>query len=207
MHETIQPMLQSVKIMDLRPTQMTVGMSEVDKKRKIWRKRSKNDESNFLGNHMIPCVRGPKDNLWIIDHHHLALALYLESEEFVLVSIIADLSKLDKKRFVHFMDNRNWLHTYDAQGEKQDFDALPKKVTKLQDDPYRSLAGAVREAGGYSKDTTPYSEFLWADYFRAQFNLKPHTDICDDDLHEALARAHSKNASYLPGWCGVESND
>jgi len=30
----------------------------------------------------------------------------------------------------------------------------------LVDDPYRSLAGALRQTGGYGKDVTPYAEFL-----------------------------------------------
>jgi hypothetical protein len=29
-----------------------------------------------------------------------------------------------------------------------------------------SLAGELRLAGGYAKDTTPFSEFLWADFLR-----------------------------------------
>jgi hypothetical protein len=29
---------------------------------------------------------------------------------------------------------------------------------QLQDDPFRSLAGELRRAGGFAKDTTPYSE-------------------------------------------------
>jgi hypothetical protein len=37
---------------------------------------------------------------------------------------------------------------------------MPKKLTKLQNDAYRSLAGLVRLAGGYAKDEAPFSEFL-----------------------------------------------
>jgi hypothetical protein len=42
---------------------------------------------------------------------------------------------------------------------------LPKTVAGLIDDPFRSLAGELRRAGGFAKDTTPFSEFLWADFF------------------------------------------
>ena len=39
-------------------------------------------------------------------------------------------------------------------------------MSDLVDDPCRSLAGELRLTGGYVKDTTPFSEFLWADFLR-----------------------------------------
>ncbi len=202
MRSMIEPLLKPVEIMSLRPTQMTVGMAEVEKKRAGWRKRAERDGAAFLGNHMVPCVIGPKDTLWVVDHHHLALSLHLEDIKHVLVSIVADLSKLDRATFMSFMDNRNWLHPYDAKGVRCDPEDLPKKITKLVDDPYRSLAGEVREAGGYAKDTTPFSEFMWADFFRRRIDLKPGKMIAEDVITKALVLAHSPKADYLPGWCG-----
>ena len=43
---------------------------------------------------------------------------------------------------------------------------IPKSIEDMADDPFRSLAGALRRKGGYAKDTTPFSEFLWADFLR-----------------------------------------
>ena len=37
------------------------------------------------------------------------------------------------------------------------YEDLPKSVTDLIDDPFRSLAGELRRAGDFAKDTTPYS--------------------------------------------------
>ena len=54
------PLLHSVAIADLRPTQMTVGMREVEQKRKEWRTLDVAKTGGFLGRHMIPVVRGPK---------------------------------------------------------------------------------------------------------------------------------------------------
>ncbi|MBU6206735.1 MAG: chromosome partitioning protein ParB [Alphaproteobacteria bacterium] len=204
MRHNIQPELNPVSIMTLRPTQITVGMAEVERKRADWRKRGLHEDAAFLGSHMIPCIKGPKDVLWVIDHHHLALAVHLEDVKQVLVSIVADLSMLDKHRFVNFMDNRSWLHLYNADGEKCDFDDLPKKVTKLADDPYRSLAGEVRESGGYAKDLTPFAEFLWADFFRRKIDLKPGKPLPEEAITKALMMAHSSKAAYLPGWCGAD---
>ncbi len=49
------------------------------------------------------------------------------------------------------MDARHWVHPIDAEGRRHGVDALPKHVKGLVDDPYRSLAGYVRDAGAYVK--------------------------------------------------------
>ena len=47
----------------------------------------------------------------------------------------------------------------------------------LVDDPFRSLAGELRRVGGYAKDTTPFSEFLWADFLRRRSSANKSTPI------------------------------
>ncbi|HVZ03681.1 ParB-like protein [Hyphomicrobium sp.] len=199
---TPSPVLYSVAIDDLRPTQMTVGMREVDEKRKAWRGLDRSKASGFLGRHMIPVVRGPKEHLYVVDHHHLARALYDEGVKEVLTSTLADLHALEKDEFWSFMDNRGWMHPFDTDGVRQPRTKLPKSVADLEDDPYRSLAGELRFAGGYAKDTTPFSEFLWADALRRRVDRKTIKSDPDAALEEALAFAKSNAASYLPGWCG-----
>jgi hypothetical protein len=71
-----QPLLHSIAITDLRPTQMTLGMREVERKRAEWKNLAPAQTGAFLGSHMIPVVRGPKSRYYIIDHHHLARALH-----------------------------------------------------------------------------------------------------------------------------------
>jgi hypothetical protein len=79
---------------------------------------------------------------------------------------------------------------------------MPKHVYELEDDPYRSIAGLVREAGGYEKTTVPLEEFRWADLFRA-FIAAPATD---DEFDAAVRRgidiARSESAIGLPGFLG-----
>ena len=53
-----------------------------------------------------------------------------------------------------------------------DYKDIPKSVTDLVDDPFRSLAGELRRAGGFAKDTTPFSEFIWADFLRRRMKRK-----------------------------------
>ena len=45
------------------------------------------------------------------------------------------------------------------QGRRRHYKDIPKSVTGLVDDPFRSLAGELRRVGGFAKDTTPFSEF------------------------------------------------
>jgi len=200
--EDFAPALHPVEIAALRPTQMTVGLREVDRKRAEWRKRAERDGPDFLGRHMIPVILGPKSVPYVIDHHHLARALHEEGVSHVLVSVVADLQYLKKTVFWTFMDNRNWLHPFDAEGVRHSHDELPKRIGAMKDDPYRSLAGEVRRSGGYAKDNTPYSEFLWADFLRRQISPKLVEKDFERAVGKAIGAAGQQEASYLPGWCG-----
>lgn len=202
MREDFAPALHPVEIAALRPTQMTVGLREVDRKRAEWRKRAERDGPDFLGRHMIPVILGPKSVPYVIDHHHLARALHEEGVSHVLVSVVADLHYLKKTVFWTFMDNRNWLHPFDAEGVRNSHDELPKRIGAMKDDPYRSLAGEVRRSGGYAKDNTPYSEFLWADFLRRRISPKLVEKDFEQAVGKAMAAAGQQEASYLPGWCG-----
>jgi hypothetical protein len=167
-----EPILKPVSITSLRPTQITVGMREVNDKRGRLRKRPAKKIGKFLGHHMIPVILGPKEHSYIIDHHHLALALHREGVENVLVVVVSDLSALDPEAFWVVLDHRSWIHPYDANGRRRAFRDIPKSVVDLVDDPFRSLAGELRRTGGFSKETTPFSEFLWADFLRRRMKRK-----------------------------------
>jgi hypothetical protein len=142
----------------------------------------------------------------VIDHHHLALALHEEGVKEVLVTAVADLSALETESFWFTMDNRAWLHPFDDKGVRRTYRALPRSVTELADDPFRSLAGALRRVGGFAKDTTPFSEFLWADFLRHRMKRKHVEKNYSHAVEQALQLAKSKAADYLPGWCGPESS-
>jgi hypothetical protein len=199
---TREPVLNPILITALRPTQITVGLREVGEKRRQWRKQAGEKGSEYLGRHMIPVIRGLKDRYYIIDHHHLCRALHDEGIEHILVNVIADLHRLTKREFWRFLDTRDWCHAYDANGERRDFDEIPKSVAAMTDDPYRSLAGELRRAGGFAKDVTPFSEFIWADFLRRRVKIKLIEDDFSAALTRALKLAKGQTASYLPGWCG-----
>jgi hypothetical protein len=207
MTNTREPVLQPIPILSLHPTQMTVGMREVKEKRKRWLEHKKKKEGKRLGAHMIPVVLGPGKRHYVIDHHHLALALHGDGIKDVLVTIVADLTMVDPAAFWGVLDNKRWVYPYDAKGERRHYKDIPKTVEGLKDDPYRSLAGELRRVGGYAKDTTPFSEFLWADLLRRRISRKSVEANFEKALEKALEIAKSKDAVYLPGWCGAASDD
>ncbi len=197
-----EPRLHPVAIANLRPTQITVGMREVDAKRKNWKNHPDYKKPDFLGKHMIPVVWGPKENYYVIDHHHLSLALHREGVKDIAITVVADLRRLEADAFWIYLDNRGWMHPFDEKGRRCGYADIPKKITELVDDPFRSLAGELRRMGGFAKDTTPFSEFLWADFLRRRIKRKQVDADFDKSLEKALKLAKSGDADYLPGWCG-----
>ncbi|WP_022722127.1 ParB-like protein [Rhodopseudomonas sp. B29] len=202
-----EPLLHPIPILSLKPTQMTVGMREVEEKRLRWREHKPKKRAELLGKHMIPVVLGPDGKHYVVDHHHLARALHEEGVKHVLVTVIADLSMVDPEAFWVVLDSRRWVYPYDSRGERHHYRDLPKTIAELKDDPYRSLAGELRRVGGYAKDTTPFSEFLWADFLRRRLSRKVVAADFQKASEKALALAKSKDAIYLPGWCGPAVDD
>ena len=197
------PVIHTVAIKDLRPTQITVGLREVERKRKAWGAKDKDKRAETLGTHMAPVVLGPDGARYITDHHHLARALADDGEKGIYVSVIGDLSKSDPAHFWNLMDFHGWTHPFDERGRRCAYADLPKSVGQLRDDPYRSLSGALRRLGAFAKDSTPYSEFVWADFYRDRIKPKDLKNNFDDMLSLALNLAKSGDADYLPGWCGA----
>ncbi len=197
-----EPILHTISIMDLRPTQITVGMREVKAKRSAWRSKDQKKGGKFLGSHMIPVVLGPGDRPYVIDHHHLTRALHDEGVKDILVTVVANLSRLEKDCFWFVLDNHNWMHPFDATGRRRSHRQLPKTIAGLVDDPYRSLAGELRHLGGFAKDTTPFSEFIWADFLRRRIDARLVTRNFEAALVKGMRLAKSEEANYLPGWCG-----
>lgn len=191
----------------LRPTQLTVGYAEVLYKRQQWRALEKPAQEQFLIGNPLPAVIGPKGKHYVVDHHHLGRALLEEDVAHVVVTLIADLSVLAKDEFWTVMEHRQWVHPYDEHGHRQPCRSLPKSLTALGDDPYRSLAAAVRMAHGFTKVETPFAEFLWADFFRRRvpgrlLRLDPSAA-----LTAALRIAHGRRAMHLPGWAAAIALD
>jgi hypothetical protein len=196
-----EPVLTPTPIMELRPTQMTLGMHEVEQKQKAWRAYDAKKLERFLASHMVPVIIGPGKAPYLTDHHHLARALHDNGVKSVFTTPIADLHQLDEDAFWTVLDFHAWTHPYDGKGRRRPYSDLPKTIDRLKDDPYRSLAGELRRLGGFAKDSTPFSEFLWADFLRRRIKDKAIQKDFDSSLTIAMKLAKTDDASYLPGFC------
>lgn len=193
--------LVAIDLRKARPTQISVGMAEVDDKRKEWKALGRHKRQRMIESHVFPGVLGPGKEIYIVDHHHLGLAMLLDGINGGSAMIQRDLSMLEGPAFWRTMEYYRWAHPYDRDGRRVGYSEIPQSLQELQDDPYRALAAYVRMQGGYSKDALPYSEFLWADFFRPQFKLKASRPG-KSNVERAVKLAQRPAAAYLPGWCG-----
>jgi len=182
---------------------MTLGFREVEIKRRLWREANGEARAQLLRRHVVPAVVGPKERYFIIDHHHFTKALLDENAPVVAIYIVADLHDLAKDEFWTFLDNSDWCHAYDADGNRRALKDIPKSLTEPLDDPFRSLVGELIRAGGCAKDPAPFFEFLWADFLRRRIERHLVEKDFGSALVKALDLAKSLDAKSLPGWSGA----
>jgi hypothetical protein len=179
-----------------------VGYAEVELKAAEWKKLKKKQRQQVLESHVFPAVLGPDGAYYIVDHHHLGIALIEQGMKEAWVTKLDDMSWLEPAVFWRTMEFRAWTHPYDHRGRRRDYTEMPRKLTRMQNDTYRSLAGLVRLAGGYAKDQAPFSEFLWADFFRPRVSARVIANQQFRATSAGVKLARSKEARYLPGWIG-----
>jgi hypothetical protein len=206
------------ELSDLHPTQTSVGMAEVRiKAEKLKDELQHRGERNFL-KYLLkhekeePVIIGPGSVFYITDHHHLARALYDLGESHTYCIIVDNLSDERVDDFWKRMEDNNEVYLKDQNGNVITPNDLPTSIKDLSNDPFRSLAGAVRESCGFVKgdkgsSSEDYLEFQWADYLRthwAQTGI-PIKDIDTDfnnAIDAALHLAAQKDAASLPGYTG-----
>ncbi len=195
----------NTSIHDLSPTQIAVGYEQVEEKMfKLINLNKKIDK--YLKEHIVPVIKGPNNRLYIIDHHHLCSALLKLNLDKVFIEILEDWSENTESDFWNKMKDKENIWQYDEAGkylELSEFvEKLPKHISELKNDPYRSLAGLVRKHKGYNKVWVPFTEFRWANYFReTDIKLRPDTKIITvEELNKGLKLSKVYRASYLPGY-------
>jgi hypothetical protein len=199
---TVKSSLLIERLDELRPTQICVGFKEVKQKRKEYAALKPKQREALMRQQLFPVVKGLHGKYFILDHHHAAMAMLQEGAVEIQAGLVEDLSHLSAHAFWTYLDHFSWMHVYDQTGRKCGFSDIPERFADLVDDPYRSFAGAVREAGGFSKPLEPFQEFLWANFFRDHVTPKAMKRSWIKAVSAALKLAHSKEAQHLPGWCG-----
>lgn len=194
--------LKRALVKSLYPTQLTVGMLEVEVKRNHLLKLSPDEREAFLEAHPMPAVIGPDLKLYITDHHHLARAALDARVREACFSVEADFSALPLRRFWTEMEKRSWVHPLDENGVRHTYHHLPGSLKRLVDDVYRSLAGFVRDAGGFRKTDAAFVEFIWADFFRRNIAIEDVTANFREAVRRAKRLAQSPLAKRIPGFTG-----
>lgn len=192
------PKLTEADVSSLRPTQLVLGFREVEEK--VEKIKAEKNIQKYLEDRPVPVVVGPNNELYIIDHHHLVRAAMEAGISKVFVTQEADLSALSQNDFWNAMKEKKWVYLLDENGQgPHPPESIPKDVRQLKDDPFRSVAWAVRERGGFDKIGTPFSEFHWANYFRRSITTDPTKDF-KAAVEEAMQAAKSDAAKDLPGY-------
>ncbi len=195
--------MKTLQIEQLRPTQFTHGMREVRDKTKTYRALRGHDLEMAIAEKPIPFVIGPHEAPFAIDHHHVATALWHAGIKSVPVLLVSDLSSMSQAEFWLMLENKHWTHPYDQEGKRVPFADLPLHIWDAADDEFRSLAAAVRDAGGYRKSNVPLAEFRWADLFRRSFPRPGDDAQFASLLKQAMRLAKSTAALGLPGYIGA----
>lgn len=200
-------------ILKLHPTQPAVGMLAVLYKSERFKEMSHDELKAELKGDPVPVVAAPDGKFYMIDHHHESLAALTAGRENIWVELRNDFSKLaNMTEFWAKMKEKKFVRLIDEKGKTITVDKLPKTVKKLKDDPYRALAYFARKEGAFKKSHIPFSEFVWADYYRTRVDFQiGDVDLKDDfddyntkkfrkSVDEAEQISHSDDAKDLPGY-------
>lgn len=192
--------VQEAALQGLHPTQLTVGMIVVQDKRKHLAGMKAAERQDFMKEHPMPAVVGPQGKLYITDHHHLGRAALEAGVPTGFFLVEADLSKCTLESFWNEMNENLWVHPLDENGVRHCYSTLPDNLGKLVDDVYRSLAGYVRDEGGFDKTPTAFAEFIWADFFRRNIAIETVRSDFRTAVQAGISVAHGKWAKNIPGY-------
>jgi hypothetical protein len=194
-----------VDISTLHPTQFAIGYWEIDRRaEKVMTKNAKK-MGKYLEEHVGKIVVGPSGEPYIFDRHHMAFLMFRTGKSpFIYATVEANFASLPADSFWKEMVARQWAYLYDGRGKGPlDPRQLPRKISDLEDDPFRSLAWAVREQDGYHASREPFAEFRWANYFRAKFTNENVNSNMEQLIQDALKLCHLPSAAGLPGYYKV----
>jgi hypothetical protein len=191
-----------LEIIKARPTQFAVGKWEVTRRVDKISKLKPDKLLQYLDEHRATIVIGPQGEPYVIDGHHISYALLKSKISFTIeAKVEANLRDLSPADFWDTMQKKGWAYLYDENGlGPLEPNKLPKTIADLADDPYRSLAWAVREEGGWNKSPSSFAEFQWAQFYRKRIKIEKLPGGFEKAVKEAIKISHSPDAKNLPGY-------
>src|SRR4029077_375322 len=103
---------------ELRPTQPSVGLAEVnDRESKLTGKSKKHQGEYFKTRHPV-VVKGPNNGFYVVDHHHLVkMAMDIKVEKLTC-DIVGDLSRDGEEQFWSTLNEKCWAYLKDEKGSE-----------------------------------------------------------------------------------------
>ncbi len=198
--QEVGPRARILSLDDMHPTQEELGLVNLAEKAEMIDRMVRQNATAFdqpstlvdyLRKNPIPVVSW-KGDLYVIDHHHLVLALSKKGIRWFYAEIVDIPPDLDPDRLALIQSGTHisW-HT-------------------MRDNPYRSLASLIRNLGFIHKTGRPHEEFQWAGFFKDYFENQQHSPLApgmlldfderDSILKTAIPLAGSPAAAHLPGF-------
>lgn len=190
----------------MRPSQFGYGGLEVKCKKDRFESFTSSELKKYLesADRRVDIIIGEKSGYYVLDGHHMSRALLdsdvKDDEKVIYCNIVDNWSDLSDRDFWMSMveDNRVWL--YDEKGVAPLApEHLSTSLDGMLDDPFRTLAWMVQDAGGYLKTGTPFEDFLWANFLRDNIDLNSSSLIIKDSN-----RTNIRESSFT--WCEVRPN-
>ena len=198
--------LLEVPVAQLRPTQICVGLAEVRHRIRDFMDEPLKERRAYLKRKPVPLVRNGAGHLWMVDRHHRLCALLQVDPDATAFGYVAlELTTMDSNLTLQTLLQRGWLYLYNRRGQDPwPPEYLPRKLTKLQDDSYRSLVWRLKKEGYIAADPLmPFHEFRWGAWLRCCSLPAFHSLYLDPALPSARQLVCSQAASILPGWRGA----
>lgn len=194
---------------DFNPSQVGIADVEVTCKVNYLESMSKSEVTKYLSSpkRMVEIIIGP-DGYYLLDGHHLSKAVNdadIKDDLKEIYCLVRDnWSGFTMDEFWYNMIFNNYAWLYDEKGYAPiSPEIFPQKLDDMLNDPYRTLAWLVCDAGGFAKNGTPFEDFLWANYFRTNLPLTSFSEI------KQAYKEHSKFGNMVHGvqqfftWCEV----
>ena len=100
------------------------GYAEVELKSSEWKKLKRKQRQQAIESR-VSRGAGPGRTYYIVDHHHLGIALIEQGIKEVWVTKLDDMSWLDGQTFWRTLEFRAWAHLYDHRGRRRPYTDMP----------------------------------------------------------------------------------
>lgn len=195
-----------VRIADLRPTQMCVGLAEVRSRQRDFSDESADERRAYLASKPVPLVQGGDGAVWMIDRHHRLRGLVeMDPNAIAFGYVVLRLDTATRDHVLEELRRRGWLYLYDGRGVgPHPATALPARLPDLLDDPYRSLVWKLKREGLVAAaPLIPFHEFRWGAWLRSRHLPPFSSERLEPALPAARALVRSHAAAHLAGWIGA----